>query len=129
MYLASRINKKTGGSNVSEVLFSKQEDFLIVELVGEINILDVNDIKNNIKEKIKEENAKKVVVDMAKVPFMDSSGLGMLISLYKFANENQGKIIYTGLSDYIMKILGFAKLDKIFIISNDIESAKTVILN
>jgi anti-anti-sigma factor len=112
---------------VSEVLFNKEDDILVVELVGEINILDVNDFKDSIKEKINSEQSKKIIVDMAKVPFMDSSGLGMLISLYKYVNENQGKIVYTGLSDYILKILGFAKLDKIFIISEDIEGAKAAL--
>ncbi len=109
---------------MSEVLFKKEEDVLVVELVGEINILDVNDFKESIKNKIKEEEVKKVIVDMEKVPFMDSSGLGMLISLYKFVNENNGIIVYTGLSDYILKILGFAKLDKIFIIAENIEKGK-----
>lgn len=109
---------------MSEVLFNKENDVLVVELVGEINILDVNDFKESIKEKIKTEQAKKIIVDMEKVPFMDSSGLGMLISLYKFVNENQGKIVYTGLSEYILKILGFAKLDKIFIIAENIQSGK-----
>ena len=94
---------------MSEVLFNKENDILIVELVGEINI---------------SEQSKKIIVDMEKVPFMDSSGLGMLISLYKYVNENQGKIVYTGLSEYILKILGFAKLDKIFIISDNIQSGK-----
>lgn len=109
---------------MSEVLFGKDDDILVVEIVGEINILDVNDFKESIKKKISEENSKKIIVDMKQVPFMDSSGLGMLISLYKFVNENQGKIVYTGLSEYILKILGFAKLDKIFIISDDIKTAK-----
>jgi len=112
---------------VSEVFFNKEDDILIVELSGEINILDVNDFKDSIKEKIKEENAKKIIVDMEKVPFMDSSGLGMLISLYKYVNENQGKIVYTGLSDYMLKILGFAKLDKIFTLSENIETGKTTL--
>ncbi len=109
---------------MSEVLFSEDAGVLIVELVGEINILDVNDFKESIKKKISEKNAKKIIVDMKQVPFMDSSGLGMLISLYKFVNESQGKIVYTGLSEYILKILGFAKLDKIFIILDDIKTAK-----
>ena len=100
----------------SKVAFKREDDLLIVELMGEINILDVNDFKEIIKEKIKEEKAKRVLLDMKKVPFMDSSGLGMLISLYKFVNENEGEIVYTGLSDYILKILSFAKLDKIFTI-------------
>ena len=112
---------------MSEVVFCRDEDFLVVEMVGEINILDVNDFKESIKEKVKAENSKKIIVDMSQVPFMDSSGLGMLISLYKFVNENQGQIVYTGLSDYIMKILGFAKLDKIFLISKDIAEAKELI--
>lgn len=111
---------------MSEVIFNKFEDVLVVELIGEINILDVNDFKEVIKKRISEESAKKVIVDMEKVPFMDSSGLGMLISLYKFVSENQGKIVYSGLSEYILKILGFAKLDKIFLISEDIKTAKLV---
>lgn len=108
-----------GGYTVQEaakVSFKREEDLLRVELIGEINILDVNDFKDIIKEKIKEEDTKKVVLDMTQVPFMDSSGLGMLISLYKFVNENEGEIVYTGLSEYILKILSFAKLDKIFTI-------------
>lgn len=109
---------------MSEVLFNKEDGILIVELIGEINILDVNDFRDNIKERISDEKVKKVILDMKQVPFMDSSGLGMLISLYKFVNENQGKIIYSGLNDYILKILGFAKLDKIFIMSESIETAK-----
>ncbi len=100
----------------AKVSFKREEDLLRVELIGEINILDVNDFKDIIKEKIKEEDTKKVVLDMTQVPFMDSSGLGMLISLYKFVNENEGEIVYTGLSEYILKILSFAKLDKIFTI-------------
>lgn len=100
----------------AKVSFKREEDLLRVELIGEINILDVNDFKDIIKEKIKEEDTKKVVLDMTQVPFMDSSGLGMLISLYKFVNENEGDIVYTGLSEYILKILSFAKLDKIFTI-------------
>lgn len=111
-------------SERAKVSFIKEEDLLIAELIGEINILDVNDFKDIIKEKIDEEDVEKVIVDLEKVPFMDSSGLGMLISLYKFVSEKDGKIIYTGLSDYIIKILGFAKLDKIFTIYDSLDEAK-----
>ena len=105
------------------VIFKNEEDVLIVELNGEINILEVNDLKENIKEKIIEFNSKEIIIDLKEVPFMDSSGLGMLISLFKFANEKKGKIIYTGLSAYLIKILGFAKLDKIFMIEDSVVDA------
>lgn len=105
------------------VNYKNEDDILIAELNGEINILEVNDLKENIKEKIIETQAKEIIIDLENVPFMDSSGLGMLISLFKFANEKKGKIVYTGLSAYLIKILGFAKLDKIFTIEDSVNDA------
>jgi anti-anti-sigma factor len=52
-----------------------------------------------------------IVLDMSKVPFIDSSGLGMLLWLRDFCHENKNQLKLAGLDDNIKKILEITRLD------------------
>lgn len=114
---------------MASVSFIPQEGILVVILSGEITLLDSNEIKEKIKDEQKNSNANKLVLDFSQVPLIDSSGLGMLISLFKHINQQQGTIIYEGLTPYVKKIINFAKLDQIFTIVDDLETAKKILNN
>jgi len=109
---------------VANVSFSYEEGILLAVLSGEITLLQSNELKEKIKEELLKLETKKLVIDLSQVPLLDSSGLGMLISLFKFINQEQGTIVYADMTDYVKKIIGFAKLDKIFTIVDDLEEAK-----
>ncbi len=59
------------------------------------------------------------MVDLEKVSFIDSSGLGMLISFYKEINEKQGRIVFFNVQEYVWKLLKLVNLDKIFSVLPD----------
>jgi anti-anti-sigma factor len=52
-----------------------------------------------------------IVLDMSKVPFIDSSGLGMLLWLRDYCHENKSQLKLAGLDDNIRKILEITRLD------------------
>lgn len=52
-----------------------------------------------------------IVLDMSKVPFIDSSGLGMLLWLRDYCHENRCQLKLAGLDDNIKKILEITRLD------------------
>lgn len=68
-----------------------------------------------------------VVLDMAEVRFMASSGIGMIISLMKSCKANKGKLAVCSITDEILSVLRLTKVDKLFNIRADVDNAiKTV---
>lgn len=112
---------------MASVSFIYGDGFLQAVLSGEITLLKSNDLKEKIKDELASFKTNKLVLDLSQVPLLDSSGLGMLIALFKHINQEEGVIIYVGMTDYVKKIIGFAKLDKIFTIVDDLEEAKKIL--
>ncbi len=80
----------------------------------------------SIREKVDEfelDNAKKVLIDLEKVTFFDSSGLGYLVILMKRIKGNDGKVAICSPSELVMKLLKMIKIDKYVRIFPDQESA------
>ena len=97
-----------------KVDLSKNEDLLIVDLSGD---LDINSNKE-FKEKVNSiEGIKKIIINCDELSYVDSTGLGAFISIYKKLKENgQDSITIRGLKSHIKKIFLITELDKVFTI-------------
>ncbi|MFZ5943008.1 MAG: STAS domain-containing protein [Bacillota bacterium] len=116
------IISEKAGDRMAQLTLAYEDGIMLARITGEVTLLYSNELKCKIKEELAKTNTDKVIIDLSKVPLLDSSGLGMLISLFKYINEEKGQIVYAGLTDYVKKIVGFAKLDKIFTIVDSVES-------
>ena len=67
-----------------------------------------------------------VIADMTGVTFIDSSGLGVMVAWFKMCNQSQGKLAFCGLNSHVSRIVGYAKLDKIFTIVDTLEEAEAM---
>ena len=63
-----------------------------------------------------------LIVDFSKVDFIDSSGLGMLVSLFKLMN-GKGDMALCSLNPGIMNMFTLTRMDRIFRIYPDKSSA------
>jgi len=100
-----------------------KHDYLLLTLEGKLigedagsGILEVanNAINNGIL---------KCVVDIDKVKYIDSTGIGVLITLLtKFRNQG-GEIVIINPSEHVQKLLIITKLTAIFKIADSIEEA------
>lgn len=108
-----------------QVQLEKQEQYLIVTLQGEVILGCTTEVKEQVKGFAEENQQYNMVIDLTEVNFIDSSGLGALIAWFKMANQQQSRVIFCGMSDYVRKIVSYARLDKIFTIVDTLEEAKT----
>jgi anti-sigma B factor antagonist len=63
-----------------------------------------------------------IVIDLSKVTLIDSSGLGVLVSILKKTGE-KGEIRLCGLRDNIKSLFQLTRLDKVFAIYHSQEEA------
>lgn len=59
-------------------------------------------------------NPKFLVIDMENVNFIDSSGLGLLISVLKEMRSKGGKLVLSGISKYVSDLLDITNTNKLF---------------
>lgn len=64
----------------------------------------------------------RVVVDLEKVAFLDSSGLGALVAVMKMLPSGQ-KLELAGLQDAVQKVLKLTRMDSIFVLHQDAKTA------
>ena len=94
-------------------------------LSGDIDLYNVN----TLKDKLSACTAKNILIDAADLQYIDSTGLGVLVSSLKKVQENDGSIRIVGLKKHIYKIFALTSLDKIFALTSldkifDIEVAE-----
>ncbi|GAB5496189.1 MAG: hypothetical protein Phyf2KO_12690 [Phycisphaerales bacterium] len=65
----------------------------------------------------------RVAIDMSKVTFLPSAGLGMLVAIHNNAKSSKGKVAVFGVADDLLNMLKITHLDKLFQIKPDREAA------
>ena len=74
-----RSRKRRGSSlNTMEINVKKNDNTIIFELEGSLDIYTSLDLKAALEEHVKDNNPD-VVIDMEKLTYIDSSGIGILI--------------------------------------------------
>ena len=84
----------------------------IYQVVGEINISTSPDLRKLFEK----QPTKKVVVDLEKVSYIDSSGLATLVEMLKKTKTQGGSLGLAGMSDRVKSLFEITKLDKLFAI-------------
>jgi len=60
------------------------------------------------------ENRKLITIDLSALKLIDSSGVGVLVSLFKRVRANGGDVRITGLRDQPLAIFKLLRLDRVF---------------
>ena len=106
-----------------EIVTSMEGNVQVIKLIGELMAgHDSEKLRNVIDESISAENVN-VVVDMKEVNWMNSSGLGMLISALTSLRSSGGDMRLANMSDRIRRPMQITKLDKVFQDFDSVEEA------
>lgn len=73
--------------------------------------------------KLFEEGKNHLVVDLQAVRFVDSSGLGALVSGFKNASSRNGSLKLSGLQLQVKSMFELTRLHRVFEIYNDVDEA------
>ncbi len=107
-----------------EIVCREEEanDVLIVDVTGDLDARSAGDLKLTLNEKI-EGGKVWILVNLSEVPYMDSAGLGVLVSGLKNTNRQNGDLRIYGLQPDVRNIFELTRLNKVFQIFEDEASA------
>ena len=94
----------------------------VVSLEGEIDLHVSPRIAATLTAAVKEKPGN-LIVDLAKVSYIDSSGLAVLIEAMQSVEKYGGKFAPAGLQENVKPIFEIARLDQVFRIFPDVDSA------
>ncbi|HSZ03344.1 MAG TPA: STAS domain-containing protein [Terriglobales bacterium] len=75
----------------------------------------------------REENVPMVIVDLSDVPYIDSSGLGSLVSAYVTRHKATRRIALSGVNDRVLKLFETTKVEPLFLIFPTLDDAITAL--
>ncbi len=84
-----------------------------VHLYGEVDIYNAESLKSELHALIDEKKAD-IVLDCSSLKYIDSTGLGVLVSALKKVKEAEKQISIINIKPYIAKIFTLTGLDRIF---------------
>ncbi len=88
-------------------------DLEMLELEGELDFHSSPEIRAALG-KLTEKQTKKVLIDLQKVSYIDSSGLATFVELFQKLKRYGGKLILFNLNPSVRSVFEIAKLDSIF---------------
>jgi len=83
--------------------------------VKKFDVANMQEIKKNIQAEV-EADASDILMDLSKVSFVDSSGLSVIISIFKQLKSSNHQLKLCGLQEQPMELLEITQLHKIFTI-------------
>ncbi len=96
-----------------DVELKQVRNTLIVKIAGEFDLIIADRLRNQIDDKLKGGSIKNLIINLEKVTFIDSSGLGMIIGRYKKISADNGKMYIVGAKPNVEKILFFSGINKL----------------
>ncbi|MBI3948654.1 MAG: STAS domain-containing protein [Armatimonadetes bacterium] len=98
----------------------------VIKLEGEVDIYTCPQLKDTILRLIDEGNYH-IIIDMERVPYIDSAGLGVLVGARRRVGEHDGSISIVNPNPSVFKVLEITRLTKIFDVYQDKEGALTAL--
>ena len=94
----------------------------LVEVEGQLIVGNRQELKQQVLDRL-EARDRKFVVDFANTGYIDSSGLGVLVSLSKKIREQGGELRLSSLNEDLRTLFELTKLDTLFRIADTKEKA------
>jgi anti-sigma B factor antagonist len=105
-----------------EVETERRDDVTVLILRGEIDVYTAPRLRQTIVDLV-DGGATRLVVDMEKVDFLDSTGLGVLVEGLKRVKNRDGNLSIVATQDKILKIFDITGLNKAFPIHASVDDA------
>ncbi|MBL8019304.1 MAG: STAS domain-containing protein [Spirochaetia bacterium] len=95
----------------------------IVKIEGAIKSGDEYELAERMEKYIKPDSAPKFIVDMKKVPFINSAALGLFLNIFKHVDYLKGRMVFAGLNSDVENLMEITKLSSVFEIFKTVEEA------
>lgn len=100
----------------------KTDDVLVIRVITDaLDAANAIEFKSDISPLLK--TSKKIAMDMNRVKFMDSSGVGAMLSCLRALHAENGELKLFNVKDQLLQLFKLVRLDRIIDIHNSKKSA------
>ena len=100
----------------------KQNGVLVIDVDGQLIVGNRQDLKQRVLDAL-ESGDRKFLIDFTRTGYIDSSGLGVLVSLSKKIRDEGGDLRLAGLNEDLKTLFELTKLDTLFAITDSADQA------
>src|SRR6187397_141235 len=100
----------------------KEGEIVVVDVEGQLIVGNRQELKQKVLDEL-ERGERKFLVDFTQTGYIDSSGLGVLVSLSKKIRDEGGELRLAGLNEDLRTLFELTKLDTLFSISDNAADA------
>lgn len=87
----------------------------VIALVGDVDLHHAPALHAELVN-VTKERPNRFVLDLADVPYIDSSGVGTFVEVFRRVSAYKGKMMLVGLNDRVRSVFEITKLDRFFTI-------------
>ena len=99
-----------------------QHNVTVLYLSGDVDMQEVSTFRQTLKSAV--EQAKRgVIVELTEVPFVDSSGIAVLIEGLKWSREKAQPFVLAHLSSSVRMVMELSHLESVFTIADNLDDA------
>ena len=103
-----------GGQGTMEIEQRPSGDVMILDLKGKLTIGSGDELLRDKINSLIQQGYKKLLLNLADVPYVDSAGLGAIVSSYTTVSREGGSLKLLSLTSRIKDLLAITKLLTIF---------------
>jgi anti-sigma B factor antagonist len=101
---------------------TREGETLVVDVGGQLIVGNRQELKQRVLDEL-ERGERRFLIDFARTAYIDSSGLGVLVSLSKMIREQGGELRLANLNEDLKTLFELTKLDTLFQIADSRERA------
>ena len=94
----------------------------VVTVEGQLIVANRQELKQVVQDAL-DSGARKLLLDFGPTAYIDSSGLGALVSINKKVREQGGELRLAGLNEDLRSLFELTKLDTLFVIADSATQA------
>jgi len=104
-----------------QIEITKHQDWTVLHIhEPRLDAHNSSELKDAILKQL-ETGQHRLLIDLKEVRFIDSSGLGALLSGYKNANLHQGSLVLVGPQPRVKSMFELTRLNRVFEIYQDVD--------
>jgi anti-sigma B factor antagonist len=105
------------------VRMDTEKETAIIEVKGDIDLYSSPQVRQTVLDTLNKKEAKRVIVDLIGVRYVDSSGVASLVEGLQLSRKSQVRFVLCGLNKAPKQVLELTRLIKVFEIHDTLETA------
>ena len=90
-----------------------KHDVLCIRLSGELDHHTADELRDKVSNAIVKNNVRHIILNLERLSFMDSSGLGVILGRYKQIKQVHGEMVVCAISPAVHRLFDMSGLFKI----------------